>query len=381
MLIFERGLLNGAESSAFGKALWSEKHTIPTSLPEGTPLLDWAFLIHPQPNPGMAEQRFRLKWLSGDTSRIQDSVQRDGNTISVSLGSRPQDPDRIEDILWNVGSAMSGLRNHGLPLRLTDDERKYIADVVDLWVESDVIPKSLSFFPAAAAEPTRWAIRGLASILAEGVVPKSVGERIYEKVKRLDESRTPGFELIHGLIKTIPDQSEELLTWLRMGLASDDDDLTRSAMLGLHSWLAASAKEEEASPSPPPNDMLSEVGFMIASRRSAALPHALQLAKWVFDHGTPDYQESVGDLAMHGLWYLAEELRYDRDRSPEDDIDIPLLRWLCAELAQSMAQRGFGDEPGVSVWLRLGKGDPLPEVRYAVEPVLSPKFSPAESRD
>ena len=164
-------------------------------------------------------------------------------------------------------------------------------------------------------------------------------------------------------------------------MASDDDDLTRSGMLGLHSWLAASAKEEEASASPPPNDMLREVGFMIASRRSAALPHALQLAKWVFDHGTSDYQESVSDLAVHGLWYLAEELRYDHDRPTEDDIDLPLLRWLCAELAQSMAQRGFGDEPGVDVWLKLGKGDPLPEVRYAVEPMFRPKFSPAESRD
>ena len=217
--------------------------------------------------------------------------------------------------------------------------------------------------------------------MAEGVVPKAVGERIYEKIKRLDESRTPGFELIHGLIRTIPDQSEELLTWLRMGLASDDDDLTRSAMLGLHSWLAASASLEEASPNPPPDDILREVGFMIASRRSAALPHALQLAKWVFDHGTPDYRERIGVLAMHGLTYLAEELRYDRDRDPEDDTDLPRLRWLCAELAQSMAHGGFSDEPGVDVWLNLGKGDPLPEVRYAVEPMLSPKFNPAESRD
>ena len=381
LLVFERGLLTGVESSALGKALWSDKYTTSASLPMETCLLDWAFLIHPQPNTNMAEQRFRLKWLSGDASQVQDSVKRDGNTISVSLGSTPQDPSKIEDILWNIGSALSGLRNHSVPLQLTEKERKYIADVADLWAKADIHPRSLSFFPAAAAEPTRWAIRGLASILAEGVVPKSVGERIYEKVKRLDDSRTPGFELIHGLIKTIPDQSEELLTWLRMGLASDDDDLTRSAMLGLHTWLGASTKEEEASTSPPPNDMLREVGFMIASRRSAALPHALQLAKWVFDHGTPDYQESVSDLAMHGLWYLAEELRYDRDRSPEEDIDLPLLRWLCAELAQSMARRGFGGEPGVDVWLKLGKGDPLPEVRYAVGPMLSPKFSPAESRD
>ena len=155
-----------------------------------TCLLDRAFLIHSQPSTDMAEQRFRLKWLSGDASQVQDSVKRDGNTISVSLGSTPQDPSKIEDILWNVGAALSGLRNHSVPLQLTEKERKYIADVAELWAKADILPRSLSFFPAAAAEPTRWAIRGLASILAEGVVPKSVGERIYEKVKSLDDSRT-----------------------------------------------------------------------------------------------------------------------------------------------------------------------------------------------
>ena len=193
LLVLERGLLTGVESSALEKALWSDKYTTPAGLPMETCLLDWAFLIHPQPNTDMAEQRFRLKWLSGDASQVQDSMQRDGNTISVSLGPRPQDPGKIEDILWNVGAALSGLRNHGIPLQLTDGERKYIADVAELWAEADNLPRSLSFFPAAAAEPTRWAIRGLASILAEGAIPKSVGGRIYEKVKRLDESRTPGF--------------------------------------------------------------------------------------------------------------------------------------------------------------------------------------------
>ena len=158
LLVFERGLLTEAESSALGKALWSDKYTALTGLPMETCLLDWAFLIYPQPNRGRAEQRFRFKWLRGDTSQVTDSVQRSGNTISVSLETSPQDPDKIEDALWNVGAAMSGLRNNGLSLQLTDDERKYIVDLADLWAKADIIPNSASFFPAVAAEPTRWAI-------------------------------------------------------------------------------------------------------------------------------------------------------------------------------------------------------------------------------
>ena len=56
----------------------------------------------------MAEQRFRLKWLYGDISKLQGSTQSEGNTVSVSFGTSPTDPSRIEDILWNVGAAMSG---------------------------------------------------------------------------------------------------------------------------------------------------------------------------------------------------------------------------------------------------------------------------------
>ena len=90
-----------------------------------------------------------------------------GNTVSVSLGTRPTDTNKVEDVLWNIGAALSGLRNHGRPFQLTDDECRYIVDTVAHWVDADNTPPSLPFFQAAAREPTRWALRGLASILAE----------------------------------------------------------------------------------------------------------------------------------------------------------------------------------------------------------------------
>ena len=367
LLVSDRGLLTEAESSAVAQALWSDGYTAPDNLPIGTPLRDWAYLLHPEPSPGMAEHRFRLKWLSGDTSKFQDSAQSEGNTVSVSFGIRPINPGKIEDVLWNVGAAMSGLRNRGRPLQLTDDERKYVVDIVEHWLNADVTPPSLSFFQAAAREPTRWAIRGLASILAEGLIPKPVGERLYEKLRRLTDSGTPGFELMLGLVKTIPDRFDELVSWLRMGLVSNDDNLASSAMSGLRSWMTASV-DAGASLRPPPDDMLREVGLIIASRRSVSLPHALHLAKWVFSEGTSGHRNAMSALAMQGLSYLAEELRYDRERAPDETIDLPLLRWLCVQLAQSMAQSGFRDEPAVDLWLKLGKGDPLPEVRNAVVP-------------
>ena len=177
------------------------------------------------------------------------------------------------------------LRSRGRPLQLTDDERQYVIDLVELWLNADVTPPPLSFFQAAAREPIRWALRGLALILAEGIIPVSVAERLYEKVRGLTDSNTPGFELMLGLVKTIPDRFDELVGWLRMGLVSDDGDLASSAMSGLRSWMTASVDEGD-SLRPPPDDMLREVGLIIASRRSVSLPHALQLARWVFNKGT-----------------------------------------------------------------------------------------------
>ena len=77
----------------------------------------------------------------------------------------------------------------------------------------------------------------------------------------------------------------------------------------------------------------------------------------------------LNDLAVHGLRFLAEELAYDREHNLDGNVDLPLLRWLCVELAQAMASSGMTDEPAVDLWLRLGEEDPLPEARYAVTPL------------
>ena len=87
---------------------------------------------------------------------------------------------------------------------------------------------------------------------------------------------------------------------------SDDDALAASAMSGLRSWLTAS-KGTETSLRLPPEDLLREVGFKIASRRNAALPQALQLAAWVFNEGTSEHRLEIRNLVIQGLNYLAEE--------------------------------------------------------------------------
>ena len=372
-LLAKKRLLTEAESSAVAQALWSEKHTVPNSLPAATTLFDWVFLALPELLPGEAERRFRRKWLSGDASKLRANTDDDGGAISVTLGADPVKPDGIEDVLLNVGAAISGLREHGRPLHLADDERQYVVELVEHWAHGEDISlhPAHPFFQDVARGPTRWALRGLESILAEGLIPEPVGEHVYEKVKLLTDSDTPGFKLMPGLVMTLPDRSDELLAWLRTGLASEDNTMATNAVLGLHLWLTAAAQAESSSPSPPA-DLLREVGLIISSRRRAALSPALQLAKWVFDEGTPAQRDTMSDLVLQGLNYLAEELKYETQRQEQEDDDLPRLRWRCAELAQSLAQSGFRDNPVVVHWLELAQGDPLPEARYAVAPSAVP---------
>ncbi len=365
LLVAFRGVLTETESSEIARALWSDKHTPADDMPGNTALQDWMFLLLPEPSPGLAEQRFRLKWLSSNMNLFQGNTERDGKTISVSLGVQPINPDRVEDVLWNVGAAISGLRERGRSLQLTDVECRYIVNIVKLWVDAHVPSLPVLYFPVEARQLTVWAIQGLASILPEVLISNSVGERLFGKLKKLTDSGTPGFELILGLVKTIPECFDDLLNWLRMGLVSHDQALASSAISGLRSWLMASVDTESSFRSPP-DDLLREVGYMVASRRIPALPEALQLSKWVFDRGTPSQREIITSPALHGLNYLAKELKYDREHDEDYDLDLPLLRWRCAQLAQSMAQHGFKDEPTIDRWLKLGEVDPLPEVRYAV---------------
>ena len=124
-------------------------------------------------------------------------------------------------------------------------------------------------------------------------------------------------------------------------------------------WLHIS-NNAESSVNSPPDDLLRELGLIIAARRKESLSGALGLAREVFDHGNEHQRDIILNSILDGLDYLAEELRYDGEH---DNSDVPNLRWRCALLASSMSQAGYGDEPAVARWLELMSTEQFPEVR------------------
>ena len=122
--------LTEAESSQVAQALWSEKYTGPNDLPGETLLLDWVFIPLPAPKSGLGEKRFRRKWLTAN---------------STPQGDAPS----LDDIFWQVGNAISGLKNRRRSLELSEDERAYLTEVVEQWSDT---PVPVQVFPLMARQ-------------------------------------------------------------------------------------------------------------------------------------------------------------------------------------------------------------------------------------
>ena len=353
------GFLTEAERSEVADALWAAEYVPADSLPTATSLYDWAFLVLPEPQLGLADRRFRRRWLASNVVTSRHEIFGSGGAVSISLRASPNDPTQLEDTLWYLGGAFAELRARGGSFDLTDAEREYVVDLVSQWANAPVTSHRDVAMQFELQNYSRWAVEGLVPILSQVEIPASIGETIFQKLKTLTESGTPAFGPIGGLIQVIPHRTMELASWLRTGLASGSRDMASGALSGLASWLHVSSNLDSSVHSPP-EDILRELGLIVAARRKESLSAALQVAKKVFDDGSDDQQDVILDLILEGLDFLAEELRYDGEH---DDSDVPNLRWRCAQLASSMSRAGFSGESVVGRWVEFASTDPFPEVR------------------
>ena len=355
------------ENVQLGAALWASGFTPVNGLPGGTVLYDGAFLTLPEPATGMALDRFRRKWLSTSAADLACGLPQQG---PISIGKASTDPSRLEDTLLHLGAALSksAAEDAQSVFHLTEELHDHVVALIDSWaaaavqVASSPIMWDEAIMWQEAVRYTRSAIQGLKSILVDRDVPEYVAERLFQKVKELTAVGVSAFDFAGELIRFLPDKEDEIISWLRLGLASNDPSMVSNALVGLDSWMV-NCQKPRYSGRRPPIDLVREIGLIVAVRRREALSGALDMAKRIFEVGSEEYRDSIKDNVLQGLEYLIEELRYDRERS--DDNQVPLLRWMCARLAGSMSTAGYEDEPIVVSWLEIAQTDPLPEVRLA----------------
>ncbi len=340
------GRLTESESKEVARALWDSQYIGDDCLPGQTELDDGVFLVLPQPESGLAEQCFRRKWLD--------------------VNHTPHDDEEsLSEALWQIGSAIFWLRRQENSLCLTEEEKIYLTELVGRWADTPVQPPHipLSPFENQFQRSTRRSIVGLHAVISEISLSSSTANKLYEKVRVLNESKTPGFTLMADIVRALPDRLDEIVLSMKTGLVSDRVTMAEDAMLGLFDWMKTSNSSEISIPEPP-TDLVREIGVIIAARRSNSLNIALRIAKWIFDEGNEDQKGIVDEMALQGLGYLSEELKYDR-RHEQEEHNIPSLRRRCVQLAVSMARQGFEEAPAISRWLEDAESDPMPEVKYA----------------
>ena len=330
------------ETAELGKTLWGDDYEEHCDLPQETGMNDWEFMLLPEIRPGLAEERFRLKWLKNELLK-EHNLWQSGKVI------------------WNVGSAIRSSKINGFQFRLSNKERYYLVNVVMRWAKEPIPVSSTSvrnlhpIFLGDADLDVRFAIQGLQYILLEIEISENIGKDMFKKWKKLIQSGFQAQKLSIGLAKILPDQLEEIVKVLRMGLASDNFKRAKDAVNALEFWLQT---EKITSP---PDVLIQEVGVIIATRRKAALAEALQVAKKIMANGSLEQRNAIYSLAVHGLGYLAEELNYEN--VDEELLDVPLLRYRCTKLAIEMSKNRDSIEPIIANWIANSHNDPLPEIR------------------
>ena len=367
--LIDSGQLTEEETQRIAEALWSESHTPPDELPIYTKLFDWSFLTLPEPAPGLAQERFKARWIG----RQETTGWHHKPTIEIfgnSLNGLNHDNQDLDSRLWQVGSAILSLRRQAKHMALSETEKVDLCQLLEIWADAP-LPDPLArdhplhhHVAIAHQQRLQQVAEAIPAIISEVTLPTSVREKLYSKLQILAENQVPAFSLAPSIVQGAPDQMENIATTLRVGLTSDDHDLANSAISAVRLWIEAASNSESEIPQPP-DDLVREIGISIASRRSTVIKGALRTARWIFEEGSESHRGIIRQLAEDGLNYLVTELSYVRRHDNPDD--VPLLRLLCAQLAMAMHRDGLSQHLAVSRWLEIARDDPLPEVRNAVE--------------
>ena len=335
--LVRRDLLTKTEKEDVIKALWCPTH-MDKYLPGGTGLSDWEFLILPEPTSGVAEQRFREKWLHSKETKNRKQINR---------------------TLYNVGMAILFMKNHGKQISFTTEDQATLLATIEKWIE----------FPFTVEDnfinrnDDNAGIVGLKYILLEMSLSPSVVKGVLNKILTLNQTEIPYRGLLVSIVKYFPDRIDEIAVSIQMGILSDNLKEANNAIWSIYFWLKSSI-ENNTVPSVP-SGLIQEIGVIIATRRMSVLDGALQTAHLIFSSGSTEQRKSIEKHILHGLSYLIEELRYNRAHIRDNEDQIPLLRWACAHLAQTMSLSGYNNESSVLRWKEIIQNDPLPEVRYA----------------
>lgn len=344
VLLHSWGLLSDKEKADFGDALWNG--TTPSANPPiDTKLYDSAVLRLPEPTPGLALEGFKQRYL---TVRPPDSKQlmnlcyaTEATAIApAALVLSAEEVTSLADTL--IQARIRQKPNHNHPY-FQEDVHKY-------------------------KEYTYFLVRFLyQTILPLLPIDYSNVTNLIEWLERLDQADYPVAPIYPPLLRLQPGTLKMACEKIRRGLVSPEMEAAKYAVWGVELWIR---KAGEWRIDPPPDDIVEELGLIVAQRRPAALLIALNSCINIV--GDTTINQRFRGLILDGLRYLLKEMTYDREQVTGgiEIEDVPTIRAACVRLAATMRQTinwEGGQIPEIlDQWLEAGRTDPLAEVRNAV---------------
>ena len=332
------------EVSSVARAIWDPERNAIHGLPAEDTLRHWVFLCMPAPREAIASDWFRDQWISNEEILTTD------------------DDQRLESALFHIGDAKERAYDHEFEIELTSRDEQRIIELARKWADAP-LPRELllelPFFDAKRSNSLRGAINGLTTLFLHLEPPRQVVDLLYAKQRRLFDAGVYSMPLLVAIQKHAASKRDAIHATFKKALASEKEDTVYSAVAALQCWLYF---EQRRVVDPPPSDLLLEVGYAIATRRTAALDPALWLAKWIYEHGEERDQRALRSLTIEGLEYLFRELDYSQ-MDLTDEEAVPDMRWKSVAIARAMHNLAYEDSI-IQAWLERAREDPLPEVRH-----------------
>lgn len=344
-IINAAGLLTGDEKTRLADILWDPSRLDEGGWPQRFALREFAILALPERTSRQAETAFRHRYLS--QSDNQSAEQR----------------------IATVGTALSYTRNKNITFALNDDEKSLLVGAIQTWAEKPVAPArhglELVFSQMNRETDDFEVLSSLIDLLPVVSLPEEQARFLWTRLGQVeDEHPERVLELYPMLLRYLPDSLEPVARKLREGLVSSNGRWGRGACVGVSRWMTQ--HEGNAATPAPPEDLTREIGNGIVVRRPAILIPGLEFAKWLIHKGPESYRPLLLDGAAQALAYLLEEAKYDGPFAGRDDLDLPLLRLRCVQLARTLAAFGHATNEAVQTWVDSAAMDPLPEIRKAL---------------
>lgn len=366
-------VLTNQETEEFTQALWARLDE--AALPADTYMPKEAFLVLPEPKPGIAKERLKTDLLSKEFFRSAHRISspgQEGISFGLSFGTQPLILELCE------ATAFVSLRGETPSSYGIDWSKEEIITLLNRAIswwndQKQFLPQAEAFHPFAS-DNLRYDLDGIVNILMKVILPRISEVEIEHRiavatlVNELDEAGVNVLRVWPLVLHLDPNLYDKVVKRIQAGLFANDHDEVKGASLGLRVWLRYAIKSDF--PSPPPH-LLDQFVSIVAARRQPGLDTALLYLTHLIQTVPEAFEEKHVGWILLGL----SALLYETDVETVHDassIETPLkphLRIRAARLANQLwqyyQQQGKAIPEVLEQWHAACGIDPLVQVRRA----------------